>query len=138
MNIPYSKHDITKDDIESVVKALRSGFLTGGQSLAEFEEKFAQYVGSSHALGVSSGTAGLHLAVESLVKPVDAGKTVLVPSMTFAATANAVIYSGLSIEFVDIDEKTLLIDTKLVEEKLAMYSDLAIGIIMAMFVITKY
>ncbi|MEI7522668.1 MAG: aminotransferase class I/II-fold pyridoxal phosphate-dependent enzyme [Candidatus Saccharibacteria bacterium] len=119
MNIPYAKHDITEDDIQSVVASLRSGFLTGGQCLARFEEKFSTYVGSLYSLGVSSGTAGLHLAVEALVKPESAGKTVLVPSMTFAATANAVIYSGLKVEFVDIDAQTLLIDIKLVEEKLA-------------------
>lgn len=101
MNIPYTKHDITDADIEAVEKVLRNGPLTNGPQVSAFEDKFSTLVNAKYAAAVSSGTAALHLAVTALgVRP---GQTVLVPSLTFAATANVVLYAGGEVEFVDID-----------------------------------
>ncbi len=129
MSIPYSRHNITNEDIKSVVTALKSGVLTGGQQLTGFETELSGYVGSKHAVGVSSGTAGLHLAVEALKTTENVGKTVLVPSLTFSATANAALYAGLKIEFVDIDPTSLLVDIKEIETKLASSPTKYAGII---------
>jgi dTDP-4-amino-4,6-dideoxygalactose transaminase len=98
--IPYAKHEINDDDINLVVEALKSGQLSNGRYIDSFESEFRDYTGSPYALAVSSGTAGLHLAVAAMEVPKD--KTVLVPSLTFAATANSVLYCGAHIEFVDI------------------------------------
>ena len=133
MDIPYAKHEITDEDIKNVISALTSGALTNGPFLSQFEERFANYTGSSNALGVSSGTSGLHLAVESLTKPEDRGKTVLLPSLTFAATANSVLYAGLRLEFVDIDSDTLLIDVADLEAKLAANSSKYVGLMVVDF-----
>lgn len=127
MNIPYTKHEITPEDIQSVTAVLESGVLTNGTALVNFEEAFAHHVDSPQAVGVSSGTAGLHLAVKALgVKP---GQTVIVPSLTFAATANAALYEGAKVEFVDIDPKTLLLDDDEVEERLANSPEKYAGVI---------
>lgn len=117
MNIPYAKHEITDDDIKAVTTALSSQFLTGGPQLVSFEEKFASYVEAPHAIGVANGTAALQLAVATL--GLTEKKTVIVPSLTFAASANAVLYNGGGVEFVDIKPDTLLLDIDAVEEKIA-------------------
>lgn len=126
-NIPYAKHDITENDVDSVTSVLKSGFLTGGENVVLFEENFRKYVQSEYALSVSSGTAGLHLAVKALGIPKD--KFVLLPSLTFAATANAVLYSGGNIEFIDIDPQTLLMDINIIEKRLLQNPDKYAGII---------
>ena len=126
MNIPYAKHDITDDDITAVVEAMKSGYLTGGQQLSTFEENFKEYVDADYALAVSSGTAALHLAVAAMEVP--SCKTVLVPSLTFAATANSVLYCGAKVEFVDIDPDTLLIDLDIVKEKIELNPDKYAGV----------
>jgi len=127
MNIPYTKHDITDADIEAVEKVLRNGPLTNGPQVSAFEDKFSTLVNAKYAAAVSSGTAALHLAVTALgVKP---GQTVLVPSLTFAATANVVLYAGGEVEFVDIDPDTLLIDLKLIEQRLKTNPDKYAGVI---------
>ncbi len=127
MSIPYAKHEITNDDIDAVIKALKSGYLTGGSSITEFEDSFKNHVGSNYSVAVSSGTAGLHLAVAAL--GIDQNKTVLMPSLTFAATANCVLYCGGKVEFVDIDPKTYLIDLDLVEAKLKSNPEKYAGVI---------
>ena len=127
MNIHYTKHDVTDEDIQSVERALRSNSLTNGPFVKEFEDNFKRYVGSEYAIAVSSGTAALHLAIAALGVP--SGKTVLTPSLTFAATANAAIYCGAKIEFVDIDPETLLLDLDSVESKLTADPDKYAGVI---------
>lgn len=127
MNIPYAKHEITPEDIQAVTDVLESGMLTNGPALRAFEDDFGNKFGVDHAIGVSSGTAALHLAVAAL--GVEKDKTVLMPSLTFAATANAVLYGGGNVEFVDIDPKTLVIDVDDVEEKLATDPDRYAGVI---------
>ncbi len=115
--IPYAKQFVDEDDIEAVVKVLRSSHLTQGSKVTEFEALFSSYVDASYGLAVSSGTAGLHLAVKALgLKP---GEKVLTTSNTFVATANSVLYEKGQIDFVDIDPKTYLMDLGKLEEKLA-------------------
>jgi dTDP-4-amino-4,6-dideoxygalactose transaminase len=93
----------------------------------EFEEKFKKAVDSSFAVATSSGTAALHLAVTALgVKP---GQTVLVPSLTFAATANAVLYAGGKIEFIDIMPDTFTMDIESVRQKILSDSHKYAGVI---------
>lgn len=106
--IPYGKQHITEEDIQSVVVALKSDFLTQGPKIKEFEEAFAQYIGSKYAVAVANGTAALHLCTLALgVKP---GDKVITTPITFAASANCVRYCGGEVVFSDIDPTTYLID----------------------------
>ncbi len=115
-SIPYGKQDITDSDISAVVEALRHPFLTQGPKIAEFEEAFADYIGVDYAVAVNNGTAALHLA--AIVAGVHSSSRVITSSLTFAATANAVRYCGGSVQFVDIDPRTLLLDIQKVRELL--------------------
>jgi len=114
--LPYSRQYIDEDDIGAVSDALRGELLTTGPLVAEWEEKFAQAVGAGYAVSCSSGTAGLHLA--SMALSVSEGDLVLVPAITFAATANAVRYCGAEVGFVDVDPETGLIDLDHLEKLL--------------------
>lgn len=114
--IPYGKQDIDDADIAAVVKSLKSDFLTQGPLVKEFEEKFADYVGARYAVACSNGTAALHLS--ALALNVDAGQKIITTPITFAASANAMLYCGAEVEFVDIDPETYLLDLKLLETKL--------------------
>lgn len=114
--IPYGRQHITDEDIAAVVETLRSDFLTQGPKIAEFEKKFAHYVGARFAVAVNNATAGLHLAATALgVKP---GQRVIVTPMTFAASANCIRYCGGEVDFCDIDPDTYLLDTRKLEAML--------------------
>jgi len=103
-SIPYGKQNIQQDDIDAVVQALTSDYLTQGPKVAEFETAFANYVGSNYAVAVNNATAGLHLAVLALdLKP---GDRVITTPITFAASANCVRYAGAEVWFADIDRET--------------------------------
>ena len=108
LHIPLSAPDIGEAEIEAVVSVLRSGRLSLGPKLEEFEAAMARYAGVPHAVAVSSGTAGLHLCLLAL--GIGAGDEVLVPSFTFIAAANAIRFVGATPVFVDIDPVTLNID----------------------------
>lgn len=97
--IPYGRQMVDEEDVQAVVDVLRSPFLTTGPKVKEFELAFAKHVKASHAVAVSSGTAGLHAAVA--VAGLKPGDEVLVPTLSFLATANAVMYSGARPVFVD-------------------------------------
>ena len=114
--IPYGRHCIEEDDIAAVAAVLRSDHLTGGPVVEEFETAFAKRVGARHAVAVSSGTAGLHLA--SLALGLGAGILVIVPTLTFLATANAPTYTGAKVVFADVDPGTGLLGPSEVEEAL--------------------
>jgi UDP-4-amino-4,6-dideoxy-N-acetyl-beta-L-altrosamine transaminase len=106
--IPYGKHNITDEDIEEVVKVLKSDWLTQGPNIKEFEDAFAFYVGAKYAIAVSNGTAALHLNALALnVKP---GDKVITTPITFVASANCIRYCGGEIVFADIDPETYLLD----------------------------
>lgn len=106
--IPYARQSIHPDDIDAVVAVLKSDWLTTGPAVEKFEEQLARSCGSAHAVAVSNGTAALHLAMLSL--DLSPGDQVIVPAMTFVATANAVRYVGACPVFADVDQATLLID----------------------------
>jgi perosamine synthetase len=114
--IPYGRQYIDDNDISAVCKALRSDFLTTGPLVEEFEAAFIQYTGSVHAVAVSSGTAALHCAMYAI--GIGPGDEVIVPAITFAATANCVVYQGGTPVFADIDPNTLLIDPESVKKNL--------------------
>ena len=103
--IPFFKATIGEEEIASVVETLRSGWLTSGPKVRQFESDFAQFVGAKHAVAINSATAGLHLALEAL--GVGPGDEVLVPTMTFAATAEVVIHLGAKPVLVDCDPGNL-------------------------------
>jgi UDP-4-amino-4,6-dideoxy-N-acetyl-beta-L-altrosamine transaminase len=114
--INYGKQFITEKDIKSVVESLRGDYLTQGPAIYEFEQKFANYIGSKYAVAVSNGTAALHLSALSLgLKP---GDKVITSPITFAATANCLRYCGAEVVFCDIDEDTFLLDINKVEKLL--------------------
>ncbi|MGC2299658.1 MAG: DegT/DnrJ/EryC1/StrS aminotransferase family protein, partial [Acidobacteriaceae bacterium] len=108
VEIPLSAPDITDAEIEAVVSVLRTSRLSLGPRIKEFEAAMAAYVGTTHAIAVSSGTAGLHLALLAL--GIGPGDEVIVPSFTFIAVANAVRYVGALPVFVDINAETLNVD----------------------------
>jgi perosamine synthetase len=114
--IPYGRQTIDDEDIKAVREVLRSDWLTTGPKVAEFEEALARYVGAKFAVAVSSGTAALHCAMYAL--GIGPGHEVIVPAMTFAASANCVIYQGGTPVFVDVAADTLLIDPEDVERKI--------------------
>jgi perosamine synthetase len=106
--LPYGRQSIDDADVEAVVRALRSDFVTTGPLVDEFERRLAEHVGAAHAVAVSSGTAALHAAV--VAAGVEAGDEVIVPPLTFAATANAVCYLGATPVFADVRRDTLNLD----------------------------
>jgi perosamine synthetase len=106
--LPYGRQWIGEDDIEAVVRVLQSDWITTGPSVAAFEEAFAAKVGSRYAIAVTSGTAALHAAAFAAgIKP---GDEVLVPPMTFAASANCIRYQGGKPVFVDVRSDILNLD----------------------------
>jgi len=114
--LPYGKQTIEKDDIAAVVAALQSDWLTTGPKVAEFETAFAESCSQEFAIAVSSGTSALHAAM--FAAEVGANDEVIVPAITFVATANSAIYMGAKPVFVDVDPNTLLIDANDVRKKI--------------------
>ena len=115
--LPYARQSIDDDDVAAVMAVLRSDWLTTGPMVGEFERAFAEATGAVEAVAVSNGTAALHAAVHAL--NIGPGDEVIVPAMTFAATANCVVYQGGKPIFVDVDPETLLIDPAQVEAKIS-------------------
>lgn len=116
MKIPYGKQEVTVKDVESVVRTLKSDFLTQGPAVEEFEQAFAKQVGSKFAVAMNNATAALHLSFKVLDK--DITKKVLTTPLTFVASSNCVAYEGGHVEFVDINPKNLNIDLDLLEKTL--------------------
>ena len=115
VHVPFFRPDIGEREIEEVADALRSGWLTTGPKVRAFEEAFAVSVHGAHTLAVNSCTAALHLAVDALgAVPNEA---VLVPTMTFAATAEVVRYGGATPVLVDCDPQTLNMDLADAQDK---------------------
>jgi perosamine synthetase len=114
--LPYGRQQIDDDDIAAVVAVLRSDWLTTGPTVEAFEKAFAAFVGAEHAVAVSNGTAALHAAMFALnIQP---GDEVIVTPMTFAASANCVLYQGGTPVFADVEPDTLLLDPAQVEAKI--------------------
>jgi dTDP-4-amino-4,6-dideoxygalactose transaminase len=109
VDIPFFRPAIASDEIEAVNAVLRSGWLTTGPKTREFEEKFAAFLGGGvEAVAVNSGTAGLHLAAEAC--GIGPGDSVIVPTLTFTATAEVIRYLGAEIVLVDVEPGTHVID----------------------------
>ena len=114
--IPYGRQDITKEDIDSVISVLKSEFLTQGPVVPLFEKALAKYCGAKSAVLVNSATSALHLSCLAL--GVGKDDIVWTSPITFVATANAALYCGARVDFVDIDPKTYNMSVKLLEDKL--------------------
>jgi len=112
--IPYGKHYIDDDDIQSVVDVLRDGLLTQGPKVVEFERKLADYVGAKYAVAVANGTAALHLA--SMAIGIGKDDKVITSPNSFVATSNSILYVRACPTFVDIDPQTLNIDVNKIEK----------------------
>lgn len=106
--IPYGKQQITEEDIYAVTETLKSDFLTQGPKIKEFEEAFADYVGSKYAVALANGTAALHLC--ALALNAKEGDKVITTPITFAASANCIRYCGGEVVFSDIDPESYLLD----------------------------
>ncbi len=116
LQVPFFRADIGEQELSEVADTLRSGWLTTGPKTRKFEAEFAHAVGSPYAVAVNSCTAALHLAVEALkLMP---GQAVLVPTMTFAASAEVVLYRGAIPILVDCDSETLNMDLADAQRKL--------------------
>jgi perosamine synthetase len=113
--IPMASADLEDSDIQAVLEVLRSGRLALGPKTGEFERSLAEYVGVRHAVAVSSGTAALHLVVKAL--GIGPGDEVLVPSFTFAASVNVILYEGATPVFVDVEPETYNLDPEDLERK---------------------
>jgi dTDP-4-amino-4,6-dideoxygalactose transaminase len=112
--LPFALPDIGPEEHRQVREVLDSGWLTTGPKTKEFERRFAEYVGAPHAVAVNSGTAALHLALEAA--GVRAGDEVIVPTYTFAASAEVVRYFDARPVLVDVEPRTLLVDPDRVAE----------------------
>lgn len=111
--IPITRPCVGEEEAAAAGEAIRSGWLSQGPRVREFEEAVAAYVGAEHAIATSNCTTALHLAL--LAAGVGPGDEVICPSFTFIATANAILYTGAKPVFVDIDPRTYNIDPALVE-----------------------
>lgn len=114
--IPYGKQTIEQDDIQAVVDVLKSDFLTTGPKIAEFEQTVADYVGDKYAVAISNGTSALHAAC--FAAGIEPGDEVITTPLTFAASANCVLYCGGTPVFADVDPKTYNIDPEDIQRKI--------------------
>lgn len=114
--LPYGRQEIGEADIQAVTAALTSGWLTTGPRVAQFERAFADYCGARQGVAVNSGTAALHAAMRACA--IGPGDEVIVPAMTFAASANAAVYEGAAAVFADVEADTLLIDPQSVAARI--------------------
>lgn len=117
IKVPFFAPWITKEDKKAVMNALDSTLLTDGPKLRQFEESFAKFTGARYAIGVSNATSALHLSLKAI--GIGKGDEVIVPDMTFVATANAVVLSGAIPIFADIEKKTMNISVDSIKKKIS-------------------
>ena len=115
-SIPFFVPWITKGDKKAVIDALNSSLLTDGPKLRQFESAFAKFTGAKYAIGVSNATSALHLSIKAL--GIGKGDEVIVPDMTFVATANAVVLSGAVPVFADVEKETMNISIDSIRKKI--------------------
>lgn len=113
--LPYGRQWVDEADVRAVVEVLHSDWLTTGPKVSEFEQAFADFVGAGEAVAVSNGTAALHAAMYAI--GIEPGDEVIVPPMTFTASANCVVFQGGTPVFADVDPETLLLDPAQAEAK---------------------
>ncbi|TDX58915.1 UDP-4-amino-4,6-dideoxy-N-acetyl-beta-L-altrosamine transaminase [Orenia marismortui] len=114
--IPYGRQYIDDDDIQAVVEVLKSDYLTTGPKIKEFEDKFARYVGAKYAVAVVNGTAALHAAC--FAAGIKEGDEVITTALTFAASANCILYQGGRPVFADIKADTYNVSTEEIRKKI--------------------
>jgi UDP-4-amino-4,6-dideoxy-N-acetyl-beta-L-altrosamine transaminase len=124
--LPYGRQIVDDDDIAAMVETLRSDWLTTGPAVEHFETDVCEFTGAKHGVAVCNGTAALHAAMYAL--DIGPGDEVIVPPMTFAATANSVLYQGGTPVFADVEPETLLIDPKAVEAAITPRTKTIIGV----------
>ncbi len=122
MNIPFFKFKCSDREVELVTDVLRSGWLTTAGKAAEFEKQFKTLCQTEHALAVNSCTAALHLGLEAI--GIGPGDKVVVPSLTFTATAEVIRYLGADPVFVDVDYSTALMTTEHLKQAVSEYPDI--------------
>jgi perosamine synthetase len=127
--IPFHIPEIGAEEIQSVIETLQSGWLTTGHKTKRFEENFAKYIGSNHGVAANSGTAALHLALDAV--GIQEGDEVIVPTMTFTATAEVVLYFKGKPVLVDCESDTLNLDPLDVERKITPRTKAIIPVHMA-------
>src|ERR1035437_946764 len=115
--LPYGRQSLDDADIQAVVEVLKSDWLTTGPKIAEFEERFAEWVGARHAVSYSSGTAALHGA--AFAAGLGPGDEAITTPMTFCATANCILYQGATPVFADVSPDTLNLDPKEVSKRVS-------------------
>ena len=118
MIIPYSKQAVSKKDIDEVLRVLKSDFLTQGPKVENFESEISKYCGAKYSVAVNSATSALHIALMSL--DLKKGDIVWTSPITFIASANAAIYCGAKIDFIDIDKDTFNMCPEKLKKKLTL------------------
>lgn len=116
MNIPLGKPDIGEDEIQAVVETMKSGWVTQGRKVDQFEESFAEYCGVRHGVAVNTGTAALHTALAAL--GIREGDEVITTPLSCVATTNSIVYLNAKPVFVDVEPSTLNMNPGLIEEKI--------------------
>ena len=105
--LPFSRPSVTEEEISAVADVLRSGWITTGPNVTEFERKFCEYVGCQRAVALTSATAGMHLVLKAL--GIGPGDEIITPSMTWVSTINLIVLAGATPVLADIDRDTLMI-----------------------------
>src|SRR5438067_3365167 len=116
LNVPITKPSLTEEEARAPFDSIKSGWVTQGPKVAEFAKAVAAYVGVKHGIATTSCTTGLHLALATA--GVGPGDEVIVPSFTFIASANAILYTGATVVFADIDARTYNIDPNDIEHRI--------------------
>jgi len=124
--LAYGGQTIEEDDVKVVAETLRSEWLTTGPKVEGFEEEFADFVEAEEAVAVSNGTAALHATMHAI--DIGPGDEVIVPAMTFVATANSVVFEEGTPVFADVDPETLLLDPESVERKITEDTSAIVGV----------
>jgi len=116
LNVPITKPSLTEEEARAPFDSIKSGWVTQGPKVAEFEKAVASYVGAKHGIATTSCTTGLHLAMAAI--GIGPGDEVICPSFTFIASANAILYTGASVVFCEVDPRTFNIDPADVEKRI--------------------
>src|ERR1700716_2248997 len=116
LNVPITKPSLGEDEARAPYESIKSGWVTQGPRVAEFEKAVASYVGAKQGIATTSCTTGLHLALAAI--GVGPGDEVIVPSFTFIASANAILYTGATVVFCEVDPRTYNADPADIEKRI--------------------
>ena len=116
MSVPITKPALTEEEAHAPYDSIKSGWVTQGPKVAEFEKAVAAYVGAKHGVATTSCTTGLHLALATI--GIGPGDEVIVPSFTFIASANAILYTGATVVFCEVDPRTFNADPADIERRI--------------------